>query len=154
MSVIWGVIEPAERFAASPILKKPYGSVPPTWGYHRKGGEMGFTVWKGVLKWFLNELKEIRAFHECTPLLRLMVFGRKSVQTKNKKKLPSTISKSIQICPKKQDSTLEGPFFCAKNKTKKNILRKINSMKGFLIIHVFYIKRPTNVELQKYKVTN
>ena len=38
--------------------------------------------------------------------------------------------------------------------TTKMILLKIDSMKGFVNVRCFYIKRPINVESHLYKVTN
>ena len=41
------------------------------------------------------------------------------------------------------------PTFRIKN--EKNILMKINSMKGLVNVCFLYIKRPVNVESHKYK---
>ena len=43
-----------------------------------------------------------------------------------------------------------GPFLV--QQMKKNILKKINSVKGLVSGHFFYIKRPINVESHMYKV--
>ena len=51
-----------------------------------------------------------------------------------------------------ETSTLKGPFFCTK--TKKYILKKINSVKGSVSGRFFHTIRPINVESHMYKVTN